>query len=380
VLNKIDLLGASDLAEAVAFCRRQLERAFGEHRVRLYPLSARRELDARLGADGRALEPSGMGALEGDLTRFLDEHRGAVLLAAARRRIGACLEELASRVDLRRQAALMPLATLDARIEEFEQQSERIVWSQAAIGGLLADARRRLVEALEATHAAFVGTRAPAIVRALEDCARSTPGGRRKLIGSLQRVLEDAVQRALADWVDQQAARVRQDIAGLLERLRDQANAVIADVRALVRELFGTEVAPSLDLAPFTVDLPLARVDHAFSLMLEELPLLLPGPLARRLIRRRFAASVPEELGRNLSAAIAEFRQRFSDAERLFSHEFRGRVGAMLASLREVLARARDDRLREEAGATRAAAELAEHGAALSALRARLAETSAHAP
>lgn len=48
-------------------------------------------------------------------------------------------------------------------------------------------------------------------------------------------------------------------------------------------------------------------------------------------------------------------------------------------ALREALSRARDDRVREEAGASRIAAELAEHGAALAALRTRLADTSKEA-
>jgi GTPase SAR1 family protein len=380
VLNKTDLLAPADLDEAIAFCRRQLERAFEDHRVRLYPLSARLELDARVGADGQAVEVGGLEPLEVDLTRFLEVQRGTVLLAAARRRVGACLDDLASRVELRRRAALMPLATLDQRITEFEAQGERISWSQAAIGGLLSDARRRLVESLEATHGAFVPARAPLIIRAIEDKYASAPGGRRKLIASLQRTLEEAVQRAVEDWVEEQAARVRKEITALLDRLRDQANAVIAEVQALVRELFGTDVAPRLELAPFAVDPPLARVDHAYSLMLEELPLLLPGPLARRLIRRRFIAAARDELSRNLWAATAEFRQRFSDAERLFLEEFRQRVEAMLASLHEVLSRARQDRAQEETGAARLAGELAEHGAALAELRERLAATAREAP
>jgi hypothetical protein len=292
--------------------------------------------------------------------------------SGTRRRLGACLDELASGVELRRQAALIPLETLAARIGEFERQSERIVWSQAAVEGLLSDARRRLIESLEATHASFVAVKTPIVVQCLEDAHHGRPAGRRKLIAALQRALEEGVQRAVEAWVEEQAVRVRGDIATLLGRLQDQANAVIADVQALVHELFGAQVVPSLEIAAFAVDPPLARVDHAFSLMLEELPLPLPGPLARRLIWRRFVGAVPEELGRNLSAATAEFRQRFSDAERLFLHESRERIEAMLASLRAVLSRARDDRAREKAGATQAAAELAERATALAALRQRL--------
>src|SRR5439155_22960714 len=119
VLNKIDLLSPSDLEEAIAFSRKQLERALEDRGFRLYPLSARLALDARLGVDGQVLEVSGLGPLEADLARYLDVYRASVLLAAARRRLGACLDELVSRVELRRQAALIPLETLAARIGEF---------------------------------------------------------------------------------------------------------------------------------------------------------------------------------------------------------------------------------------------------------------------
>jgi hypothetical protein len=373
VLNKIDLLGPRDREEALAFARRTLERALEDGSFRLYPVSARFALAARLGADGQALELSGLGPLEADLTRFLEAHRGTVLLAGARRRVAACLDELAGRAALRREAALMPLATLDARIAEFEAESNRIVWTQAAIDGLLAEARRRLVEALEATHASFVAARTPGIVAALEQAHAAAPRRRRLLIAALHRALEEGVQRAVEEWAAEQGARVHQEVAALLARLEAQANAIIAEVTRLVRELFAAEVTPTLELAAFSVDPPVARVDHAFSLMLEELPLLLPGPLARRLIHRRLVRAVPEELARNLAAATAEFRQRLADAARLFQHEFRDRVEAMLASLREVLSRARGDRAHEEADVARVADELARRAADLAALRARLA-------
>jgi GTP-binding protein EngB required for normal cell division len=372
VLNKVDLLGAADRDEAMAFCRAQLARVLGDATVRLHPLSARLALDARRTGDARAVEASGLLALEIDLTRFLEQQRATVLLTNARRRVGACLDELAGRLELRRRAALLPLETLDARIAAFRAQAERIAWSEAAIGGLLGAARRRLVDALEATHGPFVAARAPAVVDTLDAAFRTGSSRRRALVGRLQRALEQGVQAAVEAWAAEQAARVHDEVAALLDRLQEQANVIIGDVRRLVRDLFATDVAPTLEPARFSVEPPLARVDSAFSLMLDELPLLLPGPLARRVIRTRFRAAVPDELGRNLAAATAEFRQRLADAERAFEHDFRERVAAMLASLQAVLARARDDRAREATDAAAASAELEQHAAGLAALRARL--------
>jgi hypothetical protein len=372
VLNKIDLLTPEEREEAIAFSRVALERALGGASIRLYPLSARVALRARPANDEEALNASGIGVLESDLGSFLAADCGTVLLARTRRRIAAALGDLAGRVELRRRGALMPLTSLDARIREFEAQSERIAWNQAAIDGLFAEARRRLLAALEDSRAPFVEERAPLLLASLERVYVAAPRGRRALIARMQRALEEGVQRAVEEWVEQQTTPVRKEVGGLLARLEGEANAMIDQVRRLVRDLFATDVTPNLDLAPLSVEPPVAQVDSAFSLMLDEVPLLLPRPLARRIIRRRFIQAIPEELARNLAVITAEFRQRFLDAERRFQYEFRERVAAMLASLREVLGRAREDRGREETDVVRLTEELDRRAEALSVLRARL--------
>ncbi len=81
VINKMDLLTADERAEVLGYMRTGLERMLGST-VRLYPLSARQALEAKLRGDGRGAEASGLEALEADLAAFLSLERGQTFLVS----------------------------------------------------------------------------------------------------------------------------------------------------------------------------------------------------------------------------------------------------------------------------------------------------------
>lgn len=81
VINKMDLLTADERTEVLSYMRTGLERLLGPV-VRLYPLSARQALEAKLGGDGKGVEASGLEALEADLATFLSLERGQTFLVS----------------------------------------------------------------------------------------------------------------------------------------------------------------------------------------------------------------------------------------------------------------------------------------------------------
>lgn len=267
----------------------------------------------------------------------------------------------------------MPLSTLEERIAEFERQTERLTWSGAVLDGLLSDASRRLIAQLEATHATYIAAHRCEISAAIERVASSVGGGRRELIRALNREMTGTTERLLVVWAAEQERLVESEVQALLCRLESQIEGIVAEVSRLVEELFHTRMVPFLGVAPFSVGPPSAHVDAAFSLMLEELPLLLPGPIARRMIRERFLRAAPEELTRNLARVTASFRQQLSDAQRLYRFELEGRVETMLRSLREALHRCRDERAHVESDARARGDEAGHYTARLDALREQLA-------
>jgi hypothetical protein len=82
VVNKTDLLAAGEREEVLRYVQAGIERTLGADEVRLYPVSARQALAAKLASDPAGLEASGLSRLEDDLAVFLAAERGQIFLAS----------------------------------------------------------------------------------------------------------------------------------------------------------------------------------------------------------------------------------------------------------------------------------------------------------
>jgi GTP-binding protein EngB required for normal cell division len=82
VVNKTDLLADGERSEVLDYVRTGLERVLAAGQVRIYPLSARQALAARLVQDEAGLHESGLLAFETDLSAFLSDEKEQTFLVA----------------------------------------------------------------------------------------------------------------------------------------------------------------------------------------------------------------------------------------------------------------------------------------------------------
>ena len=82
VVNKIDLLAAEERKQVLAYIQAGVERSLGASEVRLFPLSAEKALEAKLGTGQEGLCDSGLEQFEAALTAFLVEEKNQALLVA----------------------------------------------------------------------------------------------------------------------------------------------------------------------------------------------------------------------------------------------------------------------------------------------------------
>jgi small GTP-binding protein len=116
VVNKQDMAAPEERDEALRYVREQLDAAPNGETPRLFPVSARQALAARLDRDEDGLAASGLPAFETELTRFLlSEKRGEFLLRLCDR-IADRARSLPPSSDTERLAA--NVAELSARIAE----------------------------------------------------------------------------------------------------------------------------------------------------------------------------------------------------------------------------------------------------------------------
>jgi small GTP-binding protein len=118
VINKIDLLDEDEKVQALAYAKTQLAKLVAEPRV--YAVSAERALLGS-GQGGGEREASGLGVLERDLVKFLEEDRGRVLLDNALDEGLRTASTLRRGIDVQKQALLLDHAELEKRLATLEQ-------------------------------------------------------------------------------------------------------------------------------------------------------------------------------------------------------------------------------------------------------------------
>jgi GTP-binding protein EngB required for normal cell division len=134
ILNKADLLDTNDKSAAQRFLAGVLaERYSTDPPDRIFALSAKQGIDAKLTNDVGALASSGLSRLESVLGAELAREKRAILLAAGRQRLISLVSELLFQCDLERKALMTPeedlkrkAATFETSAVEFESERQRL--------------------------------------------------------------------------------------------------------------------------------------------------------------------------------------------------------------------------------------------------------------
>lgn len=126
LLNKSDYLSAHELQEAVTFSTQTLRKAVG-HEVTVFPLSARRALEARTSGAKVAPEESGLPALEQALNAFLKHEKSKVWRRSIRNNLLAVLSKAHLTVQVELRTLLAPLEQTQEVLHYIEQKKREIL-------------------------------------------------------------------------------------------------------------------------------------------------------------------------------------------------------------------------------------------------------------
>jgi len=116
VVNKMDLVSPAEREHVVEFVKTKAREELDDADVRVYPVSARDALAARMGGNGEALAQSGVGQLEEDLIGYLTSQRHGDFLLQACDRVS---ELLAGSAIAEREILLQRVAALRHEIESY---------------------------------------------------------------------------------------------------------------------------------------------------------------------------------------------------------------------------------------------------------------------
>jgi len=355
VMNKRDYLEAEDLAAILRHLRQVLERhdKLASLDPRIFAVSARDGLRAKIAGDQDAWVASGMDVLEDELLRLQLQDQDSMLLAALGSKATRVIEEALARAVLMRRSLQLSLSELEQRLAVFERLVDQVdVARQVALDGLEGD-RRRVISHLEnqaevlrrRLHEQLWDVALTALVEHSDpwDGETAAEAAISKAIPSL---LDDelrAMASELADRVDQALAPHQARVRDLLKQINKAAEAAfdLPEMGEAPAATFALEREPYWILRDCRTALtvvPPQVVDR-----------LLPRHMQMARIKRRLNEQIDGLVIRNVENLRWPTLQSLQAIFQRFASQYEHYISDVIRLSKSAVVRARDLRLEGEA-------------------------------
>lgn len=339
VLNKIDSIDSRECHDLMDFLKSQLSKHIGSE-PKLFALSSKNGLAARIQNDEKRWRESGMQAIREDLIQFLARGKKRALDSAIAVKVGNCITDALMRLRLMQRSIEMPLAELQMKVNLFEEKLQDAAQERISISDILSGDKYRLLDSVEV----FLET--------LQDKARSFMFD---LVAQQQnrqghKWTENEARDSLADAVPIYFERERWEYTNEVERrIRDILTQrqrrwieIVQSVRQKAAEVFEIpyDDLQTEDLIP-PVQQPVWMKYQWISSLLPISPawfdFLLPPRYRNRGIQNRIRRQIEYLASYNTGRIRGAIRDNIDKAFRMFSKEYEKRLDEIIHTLREAL-------------------------------------------
>ncbi len=144
LLNKTDYLSGEEVVTALSFAKQTLEEIMGPD-IRIFPISARLALQAKLYGSSEDLGHSGLPDFADTLHRFLVKEKGKVLLGSVSKHLLKILSRSRLETELEIKALRTPVEQIREKITAFEEKKEELIQERQTFDALFSAEIERLI-------------------------------------------------------------------------------------------------------------------------------------------------------------------------------------------------------------------------------------------
>jgi predicted GTPase len=202
LLNKTDYLSAEEVDSALAFARQTVEQVMGAE-TRMFPISAKLALKAKLSGSSEDLLASGLPEFSEALGRFLVKEKGKVLLESACRGLQRVLSHAGLETELEMKSLGTPVAQIREKIAAFEGRREEIIEERRTFDALFSAEINRLVRELDEKMDALKRRLTAEMKEEFDEFYESKKDlSLKELNDTLEGFVMDGIQTKFTEWRD----------------------------------------------------------------------------------------------------------------------------------------------------------------------------------
>lgn len=242
LLNKIDYLSEPEVLESLDFAAGVLREAL-DAEVRVYPVSAKKALEAKLEKSDEKLAASRLPEFTEVLEGFLTHEKGKALLLSATGHLMRITSQMRLEKELELKSAAMPLEELNARIAVFEAKKLEMIQEKERLDILLeGEIQKIIAEGLDPRLKAFKDqflTEMDGRFDAFYEEKRELD--LKALDASLSDFVVQEVEQAFRQWVAQLEEHLTHLLEKACEELALRVTEIVESLQAFSSDLFDIE-------------------------------------------------------------------------------------------------------------------------------------------
>ena len=236
VLNKVDYLTDAEQKTALEFYRTVLVRDAGmDPGSRIFPVSARKGLQAKDSGDTRLWEESGLAEVSDHLIAFLAREKNRVLREAIGKKTFDVLGDAILQIRLEIRALELPLSELESRLSHFDRKIGETHRQRVHAQDILLGDQKRLYGRLEAFIRDLRPPLREQLTKIAEEAIAASPA-------SPEQTAQQAVAAAIPVWFERELGKISamtgEEMAVVLKSHEERADELIASIRKGAADLF----------------------------------------------------------------------------------------------------------------------------------------------
>ncbi len=237
VLNKADYLNEEEKKDILNFLEANLAKSGIDVKGKIFPVSAKHALEAKLNNDFDLLKKSGVVAIEKHLIEFLANEKNNALAKAIAIKILNSLSGILLNVDLKIKSLKMPFEILEKKRIQFEEKIKELTIEKQAILDILNGDNKRIHLFLE-EYSASLRERSETYFEGIVKELIASSSKKEINESNIREILAEKIPVFFEKEMRKTTELFEDKVGKLLNRHKEKANRLISSLKEIAANLF----------------------------------------------------------------------------------------------------------------------------------------------
>ncbi len=330
LLNKIDTVSSDEWHESLNFTRSLIEQKLSVKDLHIFPVSAKKALEAKLAHDTALYEESGFKAFEEAIAHFIIKDKADTLAGSTRMKARMLSDELTLNIQLTIHAVHSPLDELKNKIAVLNSETTMLEKRHIEMELLLEGEIRSLKNIVEQDMEVLKKQASIQLKTGLHSLSVEK-ANKKKMLESFTSYLKKGIEDVFSAWFKHEEELVADKLSQILMKYAQSVDGEINSIKLTAATLFNIGSQRQSDITELD---PYSRlwykVDDIITWGIDTIPFILPKLFFEKYILKQTESKIDEEIDRNTGRAHYDLFRRIDTTKNKFLDELNTRKAAVI--------------------------------------------------